>query len=132
VDGEEETMKLNRLKNMLYDWFDRLSKLRDLTDEEKGRLVPSLLDLVPEQRKVYFLPTFSDTTIVVALKQKFFSVAVLAGMFSFFLEKFLLFFAASMTLQSKFLVSLSIVVFLCFPSLEDFVRLSAWIFGLTP
>jgi hypothetical protein len=37
-----------------------------------------------------------------------------------------------MMLQSKFLVSLSTVGFLCFLGLEDFARLLAWIFGLAP
>jgi hypothetical protein len=95
-------------------------------------MVPFLLDLEPAQRKVYFLPTFSDSTVVVALKQKFFSTAVPVGIFSFFLEKFLLFFAVSMMLQSKFLVSLSTVGFLCFQGLKDFVGLSTWIFGFAP
>jgi hypothetical protein len=35
-------------------------------------------------------------------------------------------------LQSKFLVSLSTVGFLCFQGLKDFVGLSTWIFGFAP
>ena len=73
----------------------RLSRLPDLTEIERGRLFSSLLDLAPACRNLYFLPTFSDTTVAAALKQKFLSAA---GIFSFLLEKFLLFLAASMML----------------------------------
>jgi hypothetical protein len=55
---------------------------------------------------VYFFPTFSDTTVAIALKQKFLSAAALAGMLSFLLEKFLLFLVASMLSQRKFLLFL--------------------------
>jgi hypothetical protein len=68
------------------DWVGRLSRLRDLTNVERGRLLPSLLDLEPAQRKIYFLPTFSDTSVAAALKQKFLSATTHAGMFSFFLR----------------------------------------------